>query len=146
MVRSDWSKKWTEDPVAAKALAADPNFPGVGLDALKFLHRKRHILFHGHEPLDTDTTPTLEGEALADAPRLHAGRGRRQPRGGAARSAASSTSATRSSRADSAATRATSRSARPRPRRGMRISSEDAPLPEVDSPLHWDEQRGFRTR
>ena len=38
-------------------------FPGVGLDAIKFLHRKRHILFHGHEPLDTDTTPTLEGEA-----------------------------------------------------------------------------------
>jgi kynurenine formamidase len=29
---------------------------------LKFLHEKRHILFHGHEPLDTDTTPTLEGE------------------------------------------------------------------------------------
>lgn len=24
--------------------------------------RCRHILFHGHEPLDTDTTPNLEGE------------------------------------------------------------------------------------
>jgi kynurenine formamidase len=35
----------------------------VTLDALKFLHRKRHILFHGHEPLDTDSTPTLEGES-----------------------------------------------------------------------------------
>ena len=63
MVRSDWSKKWTDDPAAAKALAADPVFPGVSLDALKFLHLKRHILFHGHEPLDTDTTPTLEGES-----------------------------------------------------------------------------------
>ena len=62
MVRSDWSKRWTDDPVAAKALAANRDFPSVGLDALKFLHRKRHILFHGHEPLDTDTTPTLEGE------------------------------------------------------------------------------------
>ena len=31
--------------------------------AIQFLHQKRHILFHGHEPLDTDTTPTLEGEA-----------------------------------------------------------------------------------
>ena len=62
MVRSDWSKKWTDDPAKAKALAADPNFPGVSLDALKFLHLQRHILFHGHEPLDTDTTPTLEGE------------------------------------------------------------------------------------
>src|SRR5881394_2384896 len=63
MVRSDWSKKWTDDPAKAKALAADPVFPGVSLCALKFLHLKRHILFHGHEPLDTDTTPTLEGEA-----------------------------------------------------------------------------------
>ena len=33
------------------------------LEALQFLHEQRHILFHGHEPLDTDTTPTLEGEA-----------------------------------------------------------------------------------
>jgi len=30
---------------------------------LKFLHLQRRILFHGHEPLDTDTTPDLEGEA-----------------------------------------------------------------------------------
>ena len=57
MVRSDWSKKWP-DP----ALAAEKEFPGVSLEALKFLHEERHILFHGHEPLDTDTTPTLEGE------------------------------------------------------------------------------------
>jgi kynurenine formamidase len=63
MVRSDWSKKWRDDPAKAAALAADPAFPGVSLDALKFLHLRRHILFHGHEPLDTDTTPTLEGEA-----------------------------------------------------------------------------------
>ena len=63
MVRSDWSLKWTDDPVKAKALAADPVFPGVSLSAIQFLHQKRHILFHGHEPLDTDTTPTLEGEA-----------------------------------------------------------------------------------
>src|SRR5262249_3228723 len=56
MVRSDWYKKWTTDATKAKALAADPVFPGVTLDALEFLHLKRHILFHGHEPLDTDTT------------------------------------------------------------------------------------------
>lgn len=58
MVRSDWSKAWP-DP----ELAAQTEFPGVSLEALKFLHEQRHILFHGHEPLDTDTTPTLEGEA-----------------------------------------------------------------------------------
>src|SRR3954453_614471 len=62
MVRSDWSLRWTDDPAAARALAADPDFPRVSLAALKFLHRKRHFLFHGQEPLDTDTTPTLEGE------------------------------------------------------------------------------------
>lgn len=58
MVRSDWSKRWP-DP----ALATETVFPGVGLDALRFLHEQRRILFHGHEPLDTDATPTLEGEA-----------------------------------------------------------------------------------
>ena len=56
-VRSDWSKAWP-DPT----LATLKKFPGVSLAALKFLHLKRKILFHGHEPLDTDSTPTLEGE------------------------------------------------------------------------------------
>ncbi len=58
MIRSDWSKDWP-DP----ALATRTPFPAVSLDALKFLHEQRHILFHGHEPLDTDNTPDLEGEA-----------------------------------------------------------------------------------
>jgi kynurenine formamidase len=58
MVRSDWSKRWP-DPALSKLT----EFPGVKLDTLKFLHHKRHILFHGHEPLDSDSTPTLEGEA-----------------------------------------------------------------------------------
>lgn len=57
-IRSDWSKEWP-DP----RLAARKQFPGVTLSALQFLHLQRRILFHGHEPLDTDTTPTLEGEA-----------------------------------------------------------------------------------
>ena len=56
-VRSDWYKRWGD----AERFATAP-FPGVSLDALKFLHLERKILFHGHEPLDTDTTPTLEGE------------------------------------------------------------------------------------
>ena len=56
-VRSDWSKAWP-DP----KLATLKEFPGVGLAALKFLHQQRNILFHGHEPLDTDSTPNLEGE------------------------------------------------------------------------------------
>ncbi|MEG4107012.1 cyclase family protein [Microcoleus sp. S13_C5] len=57
-VRSDWSKEWPNPKLATLT-----DFPGVSLDALKFLHLERKILFHGHEPLDTDSTPTLEGEA-----------------------------------------------------------------------------------
>ncbi|MDW6020584.1 cyclase family protein [Mesorhizobium sp. BAC0120] len=56
-VRSGWSKEWPDPALAKKA-----PFPGVSLDALKFLHNDRKILFHGHEPLDTDATATLEGE------------------------------------------------------------------------------------
>ena len=56
-IRSDWHKKWKEtDRFAQKP------FPGTKLDALKLLHLERKILFHGHEPLDTDTTDNLEGE------------------------------------------------------------------------------------
>jgi kynurenine formamidase len=58
MFRSDWHKRWSDTANFAKA-----PFPGVKLDTLQFLHLERKILFHGHEPLDTDTTPTLEGEA-----------------------------------------------------------------------------------
>lgn len=56
-VRSGWSKAWPD-----AALASRRPFPGVSLAALRLLHEERHILFHGHEPLDTDTTATLEGE------------------------------------------------------------------------------------
>ncbi len=57
MVRSDWSKRWPDPKLAQLKV-----FPGVSLAALEFLHLKRHILFHGHEPLDTDDTPNLVGE------------------------------------------------------------------------------------
>jgi kynurenine formamidase len=57
MVRLNWSKEWPKPELATRKV-----FPGVSLDALKFLHQQRNILFHGHEPLDTDTTPNLEGE------------------------------------------------------------------------------------
>jgi len=57
-IRSDWSKNWPDK----KKCDAFP-FPGITLDALKFLHLQRHILFHGHEPLDTDTTSAMIGES-----------------------------------------------------------------------------------
>jgi kynurenine formamidase len=37
MIRSDWSRRWSDDQAKAKALAADPDFPGVPLGALKLL-------------------------------------------------------------------------------------------------------------
>jgi kynurenine formamidase len=57
-VRSDWSKDWPSPELATRKV-----FPGVSLAALKFLHLQRHILFHGHEALDTDDSPNLDGEA-----------------------------------------------------------------------------------
>jgi kynurenine formamidase len=57
-VRSDWSKRWP-----SPQLPKLKKFPGVSLPALKLLQQQRHILFHGHEPLDTDSSPTLEGES-----------------------------------------------------------------------------------
>lgn len=58
LFRSDWSKDWD----AYGSSSGPSSFPGVSLAALKFLHLERGILVHGHEPLDTDMTPTLEGE------------------------------------------------------------------------------------
>jgi kynurenine formamidase len=145
MVRSDWSKRWTDDPEKARALAADRNFPSVGLDALKFLHLRRNILFHGHEPLDTDTTPTLEGEYwlmhngytqaegvdnLQGVPStgclVNIGYAKfKGGLGGYARYIAICP---------------------PRTRRGVRISERDAPLPEYERPLRWDARLGYRVR
>jgi kynurenine formamidase len=139
-VRSDWSKAWP-DP----KLATLKEFPGVSLDALKFLHLERKILFHGHEPLDTDSTPTLEGEdwlmhhgyAQAEGvanldqvpetgalvvigyPKLGGGTG------GYARYVAICPSDWP---------------------HGVTIGPQDAPLPKSDKTLHWDTAAGMRVR
>lgn len=57
-IRSDWSKLWSDSGFATRR-----PFPGATLASIKFLHEQRHILFHGHEALDTDTTATFESEA-----------------------------------------------------------------------------------
>ena len=145
MVRSDWSKKWTDDPEKAKALAADPKFPGVDLKALKFLHLQRHILFHGHEPLDTDTTPTLEGEVwlmhhgytqaegvdnLEQVPQTGCLLSIGYPKfkggvGGYARYVAICPPSTS---------------------KGVVPSDKDAPLARLTKKLHWDANNGVRVR
>jgi kynurenine formamidase len=144
MVRSDWSKTWTDDPANAKALAADPSFPGVSLDALKLLHLRRHILFHGHEPLDTDTTPTLEGEAWL----MH--HGYAQAEGVANLGALPATGCLVSIgfpklRGGLGGYARYVAICPPSTGKGTRISRADAPLPTAD-PLHWDPALGYRVR
>ena len=140
-IRSDWSKRWP-DP----KLATEEKFPGVRLDALKFLHLQRHILFHGHEPLDTDTTPDLEGEAwllrngytqaegvcnLDQVPETGALVEIGYPKlgggtGGYARFIAICP---------------------PEWKYGVTVDpSKESPLPKMDKPLHWDEKAGMRVR
>jgi len=139
-VRSDWSKAWP-DP----RLATLKEFPGVGLEALKFLHLERRILFHGHEPLDTDSTPNLEGEdwlmhngytqaegvanldqvpeagalVIIGYPKFGGGLG------GYARYIAVCPSDWPY---------------------GVMIGQQDAPLPKSDKPLHYDAAAGMRVR
>jgi kynurenine formamidase len=143
MVRSDWSKKWRDDPAKAAALAADPNFPGVSLDALKFLHLRRHILFHGHEPLDTDTTPTLEGEAWL----MHHGYAQAE---GVANLGAVPATGCLVSMGFPKLRGGLGGYARyiaicPPGTRGDRISDDETPLPKL-TPLHWNDALGYRVR
>lgn len=58
MFRSDWSRLWSNP----ERFRRSPH-PGVNLATLKLLHLERHILFHGHETLDTDNTPDFAAEA-----------------------------------------------------------------------------------
>ena len=56
-IRSGWSKDWPNPELTTRR-----PFPGITLEAIKFLHQQRHILFHGHDALDADTSATLEVE------------------------------------------------------------------------------------
>jgi kynurenine formamidase len=140
-VRSDWSKRWP-DPALAKLT----KFPGVSLAALKFLHEQRHILFHGHEPLDTDSTPTLEGEAWL----MH--HGYAQAEGVANLDKVPETGALVAIGYPKFGG-GTGGYARyiaicpPDWKYGMRIGeTPEAPLPRSDKSLHWDAAAGMRVR
>lgn len=140
-VRSDWSKDWPNPDLAKRK-----EFPGVSLPALKFLHQERHILFHGHEPLDTDSTPTLEGESwllhngytqaegvanLAQVPEIGALVAIGFPKfkgglGGYARFIAICP---------------------PSWHYGVSVGElPESPFPKASKPLHWDENLGVRVR
>ena len=140
MVRSDWSKDWPDPRLATRA-----KFPGVGLRALKFLHRRRDILFHGHEPLDTDTTPTLVGEAWL----MH--HGYTQAEGVAhldrvpAKGCLISIGFPRFKGGTGGYASFTA-ICPPGWRHGRRISGRDAPLPRIAERLHWSKRAGTRVR
>lgn len=140
-IRSDWSKEWPNPELSTRT-----PFPGVKLDALQFLHEQRKILFHGHEPLDTDTTPTLEGESwlmhhgytqaegvtnLDQVPETGALIAIGYPKfqggtGGYARYIAICP---------------------PDWKYGVRVGEvPEAPLAKQDKPLHWDAKLGMRVR
>jgi kynurenine formamidase len=140
-VRSDWSKRWP-DP----RLARLKQFPGVSLAALKFLHEQRHILFHGHEPLDTDSTPTLEGEAWL----MH--HGYTQAEGVAHLDRVPETGALVAIGFPKLGG-GTGGYARyiaicpPDWKYGVRVGEvPEAPLPRSSKPLHWDADAGMRKR
>ena len=139
-VRSDWSKGWP-DP----ALAQQKTFPGVGLDALKFLHGERHILFHGHEPLGTDTTPTLEGEAWL----LHNGYAQAEGIANLDQVAEKSCLVAIGYPKFKGGTGGLARYIAICPPDwpfGVTAGPADAPLPKSDKPLHWDDASGTRIR
>jgi len=139
-VRSDWSKAWP-DP----KLATLKEFPGVGLEALKFLHNERKILFHGHEPLDTDSTPDLEGEHWL----MH--HGYTQAEGVANLGEVPETGALviigypkfAGGLGGYARYIAVCLSDWPY---GVTIGPQDAPLPKSEKPLHYDAAAGMRIR
>jgi kynurenine formamidase len=139
-VRSDWSKAWP-DP----KLATLKEFPGVGLDALKFLHEQRKILFHGHEPLDTDSTPNLEGEHWL----MH--HGYTQAEGVANLDKAPETGALviigypKFGGGLGGYARYIAVCPPDWPH-GATIGPEDAPLPKSEKPLHYDATAGMRVR
>jgi kynurenine formamidase len=140
MVRSDWSKRWP-DP----ALAQLTKFPGVSLDALKFLHLERHILFHGHEPLDTDSTPNLEGESWL----MH--HGYTQAEGVANLDQVPATGCLISIgfprfKGGLGGYASYTAICPPGTRHGVKVSRRDAPLPRSAKPLHWNTATGTRVR
>jgi kynurenine formamidase len=139
-VRSDWSKGWPDPQLARRK-----PFPGVSLDALKFLHGERHILFHGHEPLDTDTTPTLEGEHWL----MHNGYAQAEGVANLDGVPATGCLVTIGYPKFKGGTGGYARYVAicpPDTPAGVTIGPNDAPLPKSDKPLRWDSATGTRVR
>jgi kynurenine formamidase len=140
-VRSDWSKRWP-----SPQLPKLKKFPGVSLPALKFLHQQRHILFHGHEPLDTDSTPTLVGESWL----MHHGYAQAEGVANLDRVPPTGCLVDIGYPKFGGGTGGYARFVAicpPSWRHGVRIGQvPEAPLRRYATPLHWDAQSGMRVR
>jgi kynurenine formamidase len=139
-VRSDWSKAWP-DP----KLATLKEFPGVSLDALKFLHNERKILFHGHEPLDTDSTPNLDGESWL----MHNGYAQAEGVTNLDQVPETGALVTVGFPKFGGGTGGYARYVAICPPdwpHGVTIGAQDAPLPKSSKPLHFDAKAGMRVR
>ncbi|HJT11736.1 MAG TPA: cyclase family protein [Dongiaceae bacterium] len=139
-VRSDWSKDWPNPELATRK-----PFPGVSLDALMFLHQQRRILFHGHEPLDTDTTPTLEGEAWL----MHNGYAQAEGVANLDGVPATGCLVTIGYPKFKGGTGGLARYVAicpPETPVGATVGPNDAPLPKSDKALRWDSSAGTRVR
>jgi kynurenine formamidase len=140
-VRSDWSKEWPNPDLAKRS-----QFPGVSLAALKFLHLERKILLHGHEPLDTDSTPTLEGEAWL----LHNGYTQAEGVANLDRVPEVGALVAIGYAKFQGGTGGYARYIAICPpdwKYGVSVGEvAEAPLPKFSQPLHWDKRRGVRLR
>ncbi|KAJ1960787.1 hypothetical protein GGI12_003612 [Dipsacomyces acuminosporus] len=137
-VRSDWSKTWPKVNTDV--------FPQVHLDAVKFLHLNRTILFHGHEPLDTDMTPQFDSE------RWLLTHGYAQAEGVTNLDQVSPTGCLLSTGFPKFAG-GTGNYVRyvaicpPEWEHGLTPGSfDEAPMAKYPSPLQWNEEKGFRSR
>jgi kynurenine formamidase len=140
-VRSDWSKRWP-----SPQLPKLKKFPGVSLPALKLLQQQRHILFHGHEPLDTDSSPTLEGESWL----MHHGYAQAEGVANLDKVPATGCLVDIGYPKFGGGTGGYARFVAicpPGSRHGVKIGQvPEAPMRKYASPLHWDTQSGMRVR
>src|SRR5512144_2753750 len=106
----------------------------------------RHILMHGHEPLDTDTTPTLEGEAWL----MHNGYTQAEGVANLDKVPEAGALVAIGSPKFKGGTGGYARFIAicpPNWKYGVSVGeTPEAPLPRAASPLHWDDKTGTRVR
>ncbi|KAJ1894219.1 hypothetical protein LPJ66_005315 [Kickxella alabastrina] len=137
-VRSDWSKAWPHVDTDV--------FPQVSLEAVQFLHLKRNILFHGHEPLDTDMTPNFAAESWLLAHGYAQAEGVKNLHLVPATGCLLSTGFPKFIGGAGNYVRYVAICPPEWPSGVAPNTTPEAPLPQYSAPLIWNEQRGYRSR